>query len=260
MPRFIAIVNNKGGIGKTTISVNLAHSLGIRGHSCLVVDLDSQCNSSSYLVDPELRDNTLYELLDGSSTDINHCIYKTQYKNLWCLPNADETSALELKLIEDKKYFLLKELMDPEKLKQFEYIFLDCPPNLLFFVLSALYCSDFVIVPINASSKYAMEGLSKMISLVNDISKRDNPNLRFLRLLVNSVDKRTSISKIIIDKVDKVYGENMVFRSKIPRSTAFEMAEYLGKPIIHHANASSGARGFRRLTDEFLEILPPTEN
>lgn len=257
MGKLIAIVNNKGGVGKTTTAVSLSHALGLRGHPSLVIDLDSQCNSSSFLVDPEMRDDTLFELLEGSCNNIDLCIYQTKYKNLYCLPNAEETSGLELELIEKRKYNLLREVLSTDKLNKYEYIFLDCPPNLLFFVLSALYCSEFVIVPINSSSKYAIEGLSKVIDLVTQISNSENPNLKFLKLLINSVDKRTSISKIVIDKVYKIYGEKLIFKTLVPRSTAFEMAEYVGKPIIHHAPSSTGARAYRRLADEMTEILPP---
>ncbi len=251
----IAVVNNKGGVGKTTLTLNLGHALANKNHRVLAIDLDNQCNTTNKLTDRSIRDQTLYELLLGDTT-VEQCIYQSQYKNLFCLANHPDVSGIEIELIENRKYFLIRDIFREYVKDNFDYTIIDCPPNLLFFVFSALFMTDFVIVPILSSSPDSLEGLNTVLNKINDISQKENDHLRFLRLLINNVDRRTSMSKIVVDKLNKTLGKSYIFESSIPTSAKFTQAEYLGRSILNHAPTSTGAKAYRALAHEVESLIP----
>jgi len=255
--KIIASINNKGGVGKTTMTVNLAHALANKKRKVLVVDSDSQSNATSLLLRPDLITDSLYELLQGDIDDPGRAIYPTSYTNLSCLPNVEETAALEFDLSKDlpQNYYLLKNKLREYVNENFDYTIIDCPPNLGFFVLNSLYAADFGIVPTLCGSAFSLEGLVKAIKFIDEIQETGNPNLKFLRLLVNVVDKRTAMSKIIIDQLEKNFGPDRMFSTKIGISTQFEQAEYLRKTILRYAPRSSGASSYRALAKEVALIL-----
>ena len=256
--KIIAVVNNKGGVGKTTLTANLAHSLANRKKSVLVVDLDSQCNATSLLLAPGQVKNSLYELLGEAGTPAEAAVYHTAYEGLRCLPNVEETSALEMDLLAHglpQAYQLLRDRLRTFAVGSYDYTILDCPPNLGFFVISALYCSDFVIVPILAGSAFSVEGLAKAVNLIGQVREASNPDLRFLRLLVNAVDMRTSMSRISIEQLQTHFGRDQIFKTTIPTSSAFQQAEHVRKTVIRHAPHSPGAKCYRELAREVENIL-----
>jgi chromosome partitioning protein len=253
----IAIANNKGGVGKTTVAVNLADALGRAGKRVLMVDADSQCNSSSILVPPETRRNTLYELLDPSNGGPapSKCIYATGRTNVSCLPNIGETAALEPDIIfgSPSTFFLLRNRLRQYAIDNFDYTLIDCPPNIGTFVLCSLYAADFVIVPITAASTYSVDGLLKAMDLVESIRKESNPNLIFLKLLINRLDKRTLISRSITEHIAQNFAPDKIFQTSIPINTAFEKAEALKKTIFEFDQTAMGARAFRALAKELID-------
>ena len=254
----IAVVNNKGGVGKTTLTANLAHALANRKRSVLVVDLDSQCNATSLLLDPGVAKNSLYEILSESTTPIESTIYQTNYERLKCLPNVEETSALEMDLLAKglpQSYLILRDTLRYFAMDGFDYVILDCPPNMGFFVISALYCSDFVIVPILAGSAFSVEGLTKVVKLIGQVRDAGNPDLRFLRLLVNAVDMRTAMGRISIEQLTTHFGGDQIFKTPIPTSAAFQQAEHVRKTVIRHAAHSPGAKAYRELAKEVEAIF-----
>lgn len=262
--KVVALVNNKGGVGKTTLTVNLAHALANRKRHVLVTDTDSQCNATSLLTDSKFLETSLYEVLDGTVTgnsDLERAIYPTAYERLYCLANVEETSALEFDLSKNlpDNYMILRNKLRNYAQQNYDYTLIDCPPNLGFFVINALFAADFVIVPVLCQSSFALEGLTRAINLITEIRDTGNPDLRFLRLLINAVDKRTSMSRVIEDHLIKNFGEDEIFDTKIGTSTTFQQAEFMRKTILRYSPRSPGAKAYRGLAKEMTEILGDTD-
>lgn len=255
-PVIISVINNKGGTGKTTCAVNLSHSLANRGKKILVVDQDTQSNTSQIFVGKDVDTNTLYDVFTAGKT-VENCIYPTPYENIFCLPNIPATATLELNLYQDVKssYTLLRSKLRRYALDNFDATLIDCPPNLGMFVAQALIASDFVIVPVECGSRFALDGLISAIEHIEGVKQNVNPDLAFLRLLINKVDLRTTISRSSVEHIKKKFGAELVFQTTIPINTDFQKAEEERKTIIRFSPRSAGAKKFRALADELSAIL-----
>jgi chromosome partitioning protein len=255
----IAIVNNKGGVGKTTAACNLAHALGLLSRRVLVVDLDPQGNATVLLLPHHLDQHySMYELLakETKAPPINKFIYPSQYDGVFCLPNVPETASLEPRLIlgAPASFLRLRRHLRDYALQEFDFVIIDTPPNLGTFVLCALNTADFALVPVKAGSAFSVAGLLKAVRLVNEVRTQSNNDLRFLRLLINQVDKRTLISRSLTEQLFKTFRKDQIFKTIIPGNTAFEQAEAAGATIFRYNPNATGARAFRDLAQELLEI------
>lgn len=254
-----AISNYKGGVGKTITAVNLSASLAIKKKKVLLIDIDPQSDSTRALVqNPSSIDKNVYHLLDPDekeSPDLQEFIYPTIHKNLWIIPNITETSGLEIPLAQNfptSNLYLRNSIHDHIK-KSFDYIFIDCPPTLSIFVSNALHCADCVIIPTDAGSGNSLEGVRGVLDLMESIKQTGNPELRFLKILINKIDRRKSAHKANIDAINDRFGEDNTFKETVPTSTLFEATETITKSSIFTHNASSkGAQAFRNLGNEFL--------
>lgn len=254
----IVVVNHKGGVGKTTVAVNLGHALTRRHLNVLVVDCDTQANASDLLLQGEPDRDSLYELY-GSDGDYNpqDWIYPTDYERLACLPNVPETSGLEPTMITgdtSANLAILRTRLRTYVQNNYDVTLIDCPPNLGFFVISALYAADFAIIPVQAGSSFSIKGLTNAIQLINGIKSKGNPDLRFLRLLINGVDRRTSMGRVGIEQIRRFFKEDQVFRTMIPTNAVFQRAEHDQKTIIRYDPTATGSRAYRDLAQEVIEI------
>lgn len=256
MDVIVSIVNNKGGTGKTTCTINLAHVLANKGKKVLVIDQDAQSNTSKILVGDGVETNTLYDLYQGKA-DIESCIYPTPYDNLFCLPNIPATATLERDLYRevDQSYLILRNKIREYAKTNFDATLIDCPPNLGVWVYMSLIASDWVIVPIESGSKYSLDGLVSALEHIETIREYINPDLGFLRLLINKVDLRTSISRSSVEQIKKKFGRDLVFQTTIPVNTDFQKAEDDGKTVIRYNSRSPGSKKYRELGNEMLRIL-----
>lgn len=259
----ISIANNKGGVGKTCVAVNLADGLARQGQKVLVVDNDSQCNGTMILLSKGFRiEKSLYDLLDPEQNQsVQDCIYATPTDGLSCLPNIPDTATLEPYLIKSSpdSLFTLRRKLRDYAIKNYDFTLIDNPPNLGSFVLGSLFCSDFVIIPNQAGSAFSLEGLRKAIKLVNEVRENGNPDLKFLRLLINMLDKRTLVSKVILSTIAQNFPPDQVFKTTIPDSTAFQQAELANETILRYAGGSTGAKSYRELAKELLGIFEKRE-
>ena len=255
--RIIAVVNNKGGVGKTTVTVNLSHALARQGQRVLVVDMDPQCNSTSILLQHNPEANTVYDVYTEEDLRLPQCIHATHYEQLDCLPNTHYTSALEPNLLRalPESFTIIRQRLRAHVQQHYDFAILDCPPNMGFFVVSALQASDFVVVPVKSGSAFSIQGLMKAIELIHDIQQNGNPDLHFLRLLINQVDRRTVTSKVTIAQVEKHFPPDQVFATMVPTNAAFERAEGELKTIIRYDPASFGAKAYRSLAKEVLHVF-----
>jgi chromosome partitioning protein len=265
MGRIIAVMNIKGGVGKTTITGNLADALGRLGHRVLAVDMDSQCNTTSLLLPGESpRQHTVRDLLaqDEPTLAVRKCILPTRLANVSLLPNTPETALLEPQLLQSApaSYLRLRRSLRDFARRHFAFTLIDNPPNMGTFVLLSLYAADGVILPLKAGSAFSVEGLLKAVRLISRVRAEANPDLSFLRLLINQMDLRTSISRNISQEIASAFEADQLFRTTIPVNTAFERAESRGQTIFQFNPGASGAKAFKDLASELLDICGLTEN
>ena len=251
MGRVIAIANQKGGVGKTTTSINLSACLAEKGKKVLVIDTDPQGNTTSGLgIDKNDLDNTVYELILGECS-IYDCIVKDAIPNVSVLPSNVNLAAAEIELIGvDKKEFILKNEVDFVK-DDYDFIIIDCPPSLNLLTINAMTTADSVLVPIQCEF-YAPEGLSQLIHTVNLIKERLNPDLEMEGVVFTMYDSRTNLSMQVVENVKENLNQH-IYNTMIPRNVRLAEAPSYGMPIIEYDPKSAGAEHYMMLADEVIE-------
>jgi cellulose biosynthesis protein BcsQ len=250
----ISVVNNKGGVGKSTITQNLAHALANKGKKVLVIDQDPQSNTTSVLT-PPINANTLFNFYNDDSPVIE-CIYPTPYEGIDILPNCNKTDTIEVSLYADvrQSYFLLRDNLREHALKAYDFVLIDCPPNLGLFVMMALICSDSAIVAIEAGSRYSVDGFVSAFDAIEGVAGAVQHPLKFLRAVINKVDLRAAIHKSSADYLRRAYGAK-IFQTTIPTNTDIQKAEMERETVLSYAPHCNGAKRFKALADELLEIV-----
>ena len=258
MARIIAIANQKGGVGKTTTSINLSACLAEAGKKVLTIDIDPQGNTTSGLgIDKEEVENTVYELLIGEAT-VEQCIVQSEYGPLKVMPSNINLAGAEIELIgmEDKEYILKKSIDQVEK--QFDYIIIDCPPSLNILTVNAMTTADTVLVPIQCEY-YALEGLTQLIHTINLVKSRLNPNLELEGVVFTMFDARTNLSLQVVENVKNNLNQT-IYKSIIPRNVRLAEAPSHGMPINIYDSKSSGAEAYRDLAKEVMKKKRKTKS
>ena len=216
MGRIIAIANQKGGVGKTTTSINLSASLAAKGKKVLVIDTDPQGNTTSgFGIEKNELENTIYELILGECS-IRDCIISNIIKNVSVVPSNVNLAAAEIELIGvDKKEYILKNEVDYVK-DDYDFIIIDCPPSLNMLTINSMTTADSVLVPIQCEY-YALEGLSQLIHTINLVKERLNPNLRIDGVVFTMYDSRTNLSMQVVENVKQNLNQK-VYNTLIPRN------------------------------------------
>ncbi|WWR15861.1 AAA family ATPase [Lachnospiraceae bacterium JLR.KK008] len=250
MGRIIAIANQKGGVGKTTTSINLSASLAAKGKKVLMIDTDPQGNATSgYGIDKNDLENTIYELILGECS-IQDCIISNVIENVSILPSNVNLAAAEIELIGvEKKEFILKNEMDWIK-DSYDFIIIDCPPSLSMLTVNAMTTADSVLVPIQCEY-YALEGLSQLIHTVNLVKERLNPKLDMEGVVFTMFDSRTNLSNQVVKNVKKNLQQN-VYKTIIPRNIRLAEAPSHGMPINLYDPKSAGTSSYMSLADEVI--------
>ena len=251
MGRIIAIANQKGGVGKSTTTINLGSCLAEMGKRVLVIDIDPQGNTTSGLgIDKNESENTLYELLLGEA-GIRECIIPDIQASLSLIPSNMDLAGAEIELIgiEDKEYILRNAMREIQQ--DFDFIIMDCPPSLSMLTINAMTAADSVIVPIQCEY-YALEGLSQLIHTINLVKERLNPELDMDCDVFTMFDSRTNLSSQVVENV-KSHLSQKIYNTLIPRNIRLAEAPSYGRPINFYDPKSSGAESYMSLADEVIE-------
>ena len=250
MNRVIAVSNQKGGVGKTTTSVNLSASLAALEKKVLLIDFDPQANTSSSIgIDVTVNTKTIYDLLENNC-EINECIYNTKLSFLDVIPAHIDLVGIEIEFINssDREY-LLRNVIDKVK-EKYDFIIIDCPPSLGLLTINALSAANSIIVPIQCEY-LALEGLGKLLNTIKSIQKLHNSDLSIEGLLLTMYDTRLNLSNQVKKEV-KLHFNEMVFKTVIHRNVKLGEATSFGKSIIDYDVSSKGADNYLNLAKELI--------
>ncbi|CAI27428.1 Sporulation initiation inhibitor protein soj [Ehrlichia ruminantium str. Welgevonden] len=251
MSKVFGIVNQKGGVGKTTTSINLATAFAIVNKKTLLIDLDPQGNSSTgFGITYQQRTNTVYEVLINN-IPTSSAIIKTEIPNLDLLPSTVDLSAAEVELTQvQKREFVLKNSLSEIK-TSYDYIFIDCPPSLGLLTVNALIAANAVIIPLQCEF-FALEGLSHLIKTIELIKKHLNPSLSIEGIILTMYDKRNKLSEQVEEDIRK-YLKESVYKTVIPRNVRLSEAPSHGKPAIIYDFKCAGSQAYIYLAKEILK-------
>lgn len=249
MSRVIAIANQKGGVGKTTTSINLSASLAVAEKRTLLIDIDPQGNASSG-VNISADGNSIYNLLVGQ-IEINKAISITQIPSLSIIPADIQLVGAEIELVEvPQREKILRNHINHIR-NDYDYIIIDCPPSLGILTLNALTCADSVLIPVQCEY-FALEGLGKLLNTINIVKQNFNEALTLEGVLLTMFDTRLKLSQQVADEVRRFFGEK-VFETIIHRNVKLSEAPSYGKPIIMYDALSIGAKNYMSLASELLK-------
>ena len=250
MGKIVAIANQKGGVGKTTTTINLSTILAKKGKKVLMVDTDPQGNATSGLGIDKSVHFSVYDVIIND-VEIENTLQTTMVKNLDVCPSNINLAGAEVELVSMmSREQRLKEKLDCVKDK-YDYIVIDCPPSLGLITLNAFTASDSVLIPVQCEY-YALEGLGQLINTINLVKKHLNPNLEIEGALLTMFDIRTNLSNQVVKEVSK-YFENKVYKTVIPRNVRLSEAPSYGMPISIYDPKSKGARSYEKFAKEFLK-------
>lgn len=250
MGKIIAIANQKGGVGKTTTSVNLAASLGVLEKKVLLIDADPQANATSGLgIEVEGVEIGSYQLIEHTAS-AEDCIIKTNSPNVDIIPAHIDLVAIEIELVDkDEREYMLKKAISHLK-SSYDYILIDCAPSLGLLTLNALTASDSVIIPIQCEY-FALEGLGKLLNTVKSVQKIHNEDLDIEGMLLTMFDQRLRLSNQVVEEVQKHFTD-MVFETIIQRNVRLGEAPSYGESIIKYDVSSKGASNYLSLAKEII--------
>lgn len=249
-PRVMAIINQKGGVGKSTTAVNLSAALGESKKKVLVIDFDPQGNTSSgYGIEKDELEHDVYDAL-LHDFPIEEIVLDSCEPNVFVIPATIQLAGAEIELVSTMaRESVLKTILSPI-VNDFDYVFIDCPPSLGLLTINALVAADSLLIPIQCEF-YALEGLTKLLESMKMVKKRLNPELDVFGVVMTMYDSRTTLSKEVVEEVRKYFGKK-VFKTIIPRSVKLSEAPSHGVPITMYSRVNKGALAYRNLAKEVV--------
>jgi len=251
--KVISIFNQKGGVGKTTTSINLCSCLAMNGYKILNIDIDPQGNTTSGMgLDKNSLELSVYDVLTSDEISIKEAIKQSELiSNFYILPSTMSLAGAEIELINklDRERILLEKIKEIEN--DFDYVFIDCPPSLGLLTINALAASDSVLIPIQCEF-YSLEGVGQLVNTIELVQKSLNSNLEVEGVILSMYDIRTRLCNEVAEEVKK-YFNNKVYKTTIPRNVRLAEAPSFGLPIILYDSKCKGAEAYNNLSKEFIE-------